>query len=145
MSRRTATTDYDTAVDGVLAGLRESVRDGGQRWFFAVLQAVGDWPLAEEEVDGRRYRYLIGGEAFDWLLLAERLCEAVADLTPEDEREALLLHARFPTEVTEEEFRRLLGPAKHRAHLNFLYGVQVEEALQLGVSQEVQKERLSKG
>jgi hypothetical protein len=63
---------------------------------------------------------------------------------PEDEREALLLHARFPTEVTEEEFRRLLGPAKHRAHLNFLYGVQVEEALQLGVAQEVQKERLSK-
>ncbi len=45
-------------------------------------------------------------------------------------------------EVSEEEFRRLLGPAKHRAHLNFLYGVRVEEALQTGVAQEVQKERL---
>ena len=144
MSRRTAPPEFDTAVDGVLAGLRQSVRDGGPHWFFALLQAVGDWPLAEEEVDGRRYRYLIGGEAFDWLLLAERLCGAIADAVPEEEREALLLHARFPTEVTEEEFRRLLGPAKHRAHLNFLYGVQVEEALQLGVAQEVQKERLSK-
>ena len=144
MSRRSAPPDCDTGVDALLAGLRDSLQGGGQHWFVAVLQAVGDWPLAEEEVGGRRYRYLIGGEAFDWLLLAERLCEAVADLTPEDEREALLLHARFPTEVTAEEFRRLLGPAKHRAHLNFLYGVQVEEALQLGVSQEVQKERLSK-
>ncbi|MDP2673837.1 MAG: hypothetical protein Q8Q00_02905, partial [Dehalococcoidia bacterium] len=123
MSRRTATTDYDTAVDDVLAGLRESVRDGGRHWFVALLQAVCEWPLAEEEVDCRRYRYQIGGEAFDWLLLAERLCEAIADVIPEDEREALLLHARFPTEVTEEEFRRLLCPAKHRAHLNFLYGV----------------------
>ena len=144
MSRRTAPTDCDARVEALLAGLRDSVQGGAQHWFVAVLQAAGDWPVAEEEVDGRRYRYLIGGEAFDWLLLAERLCEAVADLTPEDEREALLLHARFPTEVTEEEFRRLLGPAKHRAHLNFLYGVQVEEALQLGVAQEVQKERLSK-
>ena len=144
MSRRSASPDCDTRVDALLAGLRDSVEGGGQHWFVAVLQAAGDWPLAEEKVDGRRYRYLIGGEAFDWLLLAERLCEAVADLTPEDEREALLLHARFPTEVTEEEFRRLLGPAKHRAHLNFLYGVRVEEALQLGVAQEVQKERLSK-
>ncbi|MDO8611902.1 MAG: hypothetical protein Q7R32_03645, partial [Dehalococcoidia bacterium] len=144
MSRRSASPDCDTRVDALLAGLRDSVEGGGQHWFVAVLQAAGDWPVAEEEVDGRRYRYLIGGEAFDWLLLAERLCEAVADLTSEDEREALLLHARFPIEVTEEEFRRLLGPAKHRAHLNFLYGVQVEEALQLGVAQEVQKERLSK-
>ncbi len=144
MARRSAPPDCDTRVDTLLAGLRDSLRDGGQHWFVALLQTVGDWPLAEEEVDGRRYRYLIGGEAFDWLLLAERLCEAVADLTPENEREALLVHARFPTEVTEEEFRRLLGPAKHRAHLNFLYGVQVEEALQLGVAQEVQKERLSK-
>jgi len=144
MSRRTAPTDCDTRVETLLASLRDAVQGGAQHWFAAVLQVVGDWPLAEEEVDGRAYRYLIGGEAFDWLLLAERLCETVADLTPEDEREALLLHARVPIEVTEEEFRRLLGPAKHRAHLNFLYGVQVEEALQLGVAQEVQKERLSK-
>jgi len=144
MSRRTASAGCDERVDALRAALRDAVQGGAQHWFVAVLQAVGDWPLAEEEVDGRAYRYLIGGEAFDWLLLAERLCEAVADLTPEHEREALLLHARFPIEVTEEEFRRLLGPAKHRAHLNFLYGVQVEEALQLGVAQEVQKERLSK-
>ncbi|MCH7576826.1 MAG: hypothetical protein IH822_03405 [Chloroflexi bacterium] len=52
------------------------------------------------------------------------------------------MHGRFPMEVSEEEFRRLLGPAKHRAHLNFFYGVQVEQALQLGVAQEVHKERL---
>ena len=130
------------AASDILAAIRRSVQSGERHWFIAVLEGVGQWPLAEEEVNGRRYRYLIGGEAFDWLLLAERLCEALGDLTPEDEREALLMQGRFPTEVSEETLRRLLGAAKYRAHLNFRYGVQVEEALQLSVAQEVQKERL---
>ena len=142
MPRRAASPDCGPQVDDLLARLRELVESGERHWFTAVLEGAGQWPLAEEEVDGRRYRYLIGGEAFDWLLLAERLCKALADVTPEDEREALLMHGRFPVEVSEEEFRRLLGPAKHRAHLNFFYGVQVEQALQLGVAQEVHKERL---
>ncbi len=142
MAGREAPPDCSLEAEALLARLRQSVERGGRHWFIAVLEGVGQWPLAEEEVHGRHYRYLIGGEAFDWLLLAERMCEALADLSPEDEREALLMHGRFPVEVSEEEFRRLLGPAKHRAHLNYLYGVQVEEALQLGVAQEVQKERL---
>jgi hypothetical protein len=142
MVRRTAPPDASPEVDALLARMRESVQRADRHWFTIVLEGVGQWPLAEEEVDGRHYRYLIGGEAFDWLLLAERLCEALADITPEDEREALLMHGRFPVEVSQEEFRRLLGPAKHRAHLNFVYGVQVEDALQLGVAREVEKERL---
>ncbi len=135
-------TDALAEATEIIAGMREAVESGERHWFIAVLEGVGQWPLAEEEVNGRRYRYLIGGEAFDWLLLMERLCEALADLTPEDEREALLMYGRFPSEVSEETFRRLLGTAKYRAHLNFRYGVQVEEALQLSVAREVQKERL---
>ena len=141
MPRRAASPDCSPQIDDLLARLRELVESGERHWFVAVLEGAGQWPLAEEEVDGRLYRYLIGGEAFDWLLLAERLCKALADVTPQDEREALLMHGRFPIEVSEEEFRRLLGPAKHRAHLNFFYGVQVEQALQLGVAQEVHKEQ----
>ena len=142
MTRRAASPDCDPQVVDLLVRLRELVESGERHWFTAVLEGAGQWPLAEEEVDGRRYCYLIGGEAFDWLLLAERLCKALADVTPEDEREALLTNGRFPMEVSEEEFRRLLGPAKHRAHLNFFYGVKVEQALQLGVAQEVHKDRL---
>ena len=141
MPRRAASPDCGPQVDDLLARLRELVESGERHWFTAVLEGAGQWPLAEEEVDGRLYRYLIGGEAFNWLLLAERLCKALTDVTPQDEREALLMHGRFPIEVSEEEFRRLLGPAKHRAHLNFFYGVQVEQALQLGVAQEVHKEQ----
>jgi hypothetical protein len=141
MARSTTANASIPQTQELLAALRDSIV-GGEHWFTVVLAGVGQWPAAEEEVDGRRYRYLVGGEAFDWLLLAERLCDALSDLLPEDERAALLVHGRFPIEVTQEEFRRLIGPAKHRAHLNFLYGVQVEEALQLRVTEEVRKERL---
>src|SRR5437867_7996914 len=103
------------------------------------MQAVRDWPLPEESIGERTYRYLVGGEAFDWLLLTERLCDEIEELIPDDEREALLFHGRLPEDVDEHDVERLLG-AKHRAHLNFVYGVRVEEALQLAVADEVQQE-----
>ncbi len=50
---------------------------GGKHWYIALLEAIGLWTGSEETYNGRHYCYLIDGEAFDWLLLAERLCEAV--------------------------------------------------------------------
>src|SRR5439155_409866 len=117
-------------------------RAGETHWFLALMQAVREWPLPEESISGRTYRYLVGGEAFDWLLLAERLCDEIEALIPDGEREALLFHGCLPEEVDEHDVERLLG-AKHRAHLNFVYGVRVEEALQLAVADEVHKERFA--
>jgi hypothetical protein len=125
----------------IIRDMRAAVEDG-QHWFGALMAAVRSWPLPVEEVGDRTYCYLVGGEAFDWLLLAERLCDEIADLVPEEEEEALLFEGRLPIEIDEPDFERLLG-AKHKAHLNFVYGVRVEEALQLAVQGEVQKERFS--
>ncbi len=122
-----------------LERLREALAQG-EDWFEALLEAIARWEAPEEEVDGRHYRYLIGGEAFDWLLLAERLCAAVDGAIPEREQEALLFSGRPPRELSDDEFKRAIGAAKHRAHLNYLYGVMVEEALQLSVEEEVHKE-----
>jgi len=128
---------------GVLAELRRAVTDG-QPWFIALLQAIAQWPLPEETVGDRRYRYLVGGEAFDWLLLAERMCETLDGLLPVEEQEALLFFGSPPLDITEQEFRRLIGHAKYRAHLNYLYGVIVEEVLQLVVEEDQRKEQLSR-
>ena len=98
--------------------LRSSVA-AGDHWYLALLKTMARWDQAEEVVGGRRYRYLIGGEAFDWLLLAERLVE----------------------ELDEEEFQTLIGTPKYQAYLNYLYGVVVEEALQLAVEEEIAKEQ----
>lgn len=123
--------------------LRRSVAKVQGHWFNALLEAIAAWRQPQENVDGRSYCYLIGGEAFDWLLLAERLCLELDGLVPREEVEALLFEGRPPVPMGEEEFRRTIGSAKYRAHLNYFYGVLVEEALQMAVEEEVQKERLA--
>jgi hypothetical protein len=127
------------APDETLLRLRQSIV-GGRHWFDALLEAIGDWRLPEETLRGRRYRYLVGGEAFDWLLLAERLIEEIRDVVPARETEALLFEGRWPIDLEDDEFAERLGPAKFSAHLNYLYGVLVEEALQLFVEEEIHKE-----
>ena len=118
---------------------------GGKHWYIALLEAIGLWTDGEETHNGRHYRYLIDGEAFDWLLLAERLCEAVDGLLPDDERLALLFHGEPPIRLTKEKFKRLIGSGKYHQYLNYFYGITVEEALIQAVQEEVRKERRTSG
>jgi|GEM_PF-98186 len=137
------------AIDPLAAYL--SALEDGAPWFEAMMQAIALWERPQEAVDGRQYRYLIGGEAFDWLLLAERLIDAAPGYVPAAEAERLLFDAHAPggtaspggERLDDERLRALIGEAKHRAHLNYLYGVTVEEALQYAVELEVSKERVT--
>jgi len=143
MSPRAEVRKEPTEAEQLLADLCQEVANG-KPWFIALLQAIARWPLPEETVGKRHYRYLVGGEAFDWLLLAERLCETMSDLIPGEEHEALLFFGRLPLDLSEEEFRRLVGHAKYRAHLNYFYGVTLEEMLQLVFEEDVYKEQRSR-
>lgn len=127
------------APDETIFRMRQEVLKGGH-WFEALLDAVGRWRVPLETIGERDYRYLVGGEAFDWLLLAERLLDEMPDLVPPREADALLYEGRWPIDMEDEEFAERLGAAKHSAHLNFLYGVLVEEALQLSIEEEIHKE-----
>lgn len=127
-----------------LLRLKQSLKEG-QHWYLALLDAMSLWGSGEEVYQERRYGYLVGGEAFDLLLLAERLYQEVKTSVPVDEAESLLFRAEPPLDLSREEFRRRLGAAKHRAHLNFFYGVIVEGALLLAVQAEVRKEQFSGG
>jgi len=130
-------TDRDTAA---IQHLRDAL-SAGRHWYVPLLESIGMWESAEEEVDGRHYQYLIAGEACDWLLLAERLASEVAGLIPEEELTALLFHDRPPVDLSKLEFKKLIGAGKYQAYLNYLYGVLVEESLVLAVIDEVRKER----
>jgi len=117
----------------------------GRHWYLALLESVKLWKSAEEDYQGRHLRYLIDGEAFDWLLLAKRLTDEIRQQIPEKERSKLLFYDIPPVELSIEEFKKLIGPAKYRAYLNFLYGVLVEENLLAAVVDEIRKERLTAG
>ena len=148
--------------------LRAAAR-AGVPWPQALLEAVALWTAPQEVHRGRTYRYLIQGEALDWLTLAERLCAELEELatpahgepaeppagveTPAHgelveppqsvpttaELEGLLFQGQLPETVTPEEFRERMGGNKYRAYLNYWYGVVVEEALQQAVEDEVRK------
>jgi hypothetical protein len=115
----------------------------GQHWYLALLESIGMWQADEECLDGRVYRYLIEGEAFDFLLLAERLTETARDLIPEQDRVALLFNSKAPLEVSADEMRKFMGDTRYQQHLNYFYGITVEEALILAVQDEVRKEERS--
>lgn len=131
-------------AQAVIGALQQALASG-EHWYLALLKAIGLWTDEVETLDGRTRRYIIAGEAFDWMALAERLCQAVDDLLPEDEKLAFLFQGKPPIEVSTEEFRKFIGRSKYRQYLNYFYGVTVEEALIQAVRDEVRKEKLASG
>lgn len=117
----------------------------GELWPTALLEAIAIWTAPEETFGNARLAYLIGGEAFDWLTLANRLTFETRDLIPTDELEALLFTGRFPSYFEEADFRRILGVDKYSAYLNYFYGVEVELALQYVVEEEIEKRFYASG
>jgi hypothetical protein len=130
-------TSFDTEV---IRFFREAILRG-EHWYIALLSAIKEWTSEEETYRGRRYCYLIDGEAFDWQLLAERLCETVDGMIPEDQKNALLLRNQHPLDITNEEFKNSIGATRFRQYLNYYYGVTVERALIMAVKDEIRKER----
>jgi hypothetical protein len=120
--------------------LRSAIAEG-KNWYVALLEAIQLWTSPEEDYDGRHYHYLIDNEAFDWLALAERLCEELDGLIPERERTDLLFFDMPPIELSKDEFKNLIGASKYQAHLNYLYGILVEKFLILAVTDEIRKRK----
>tara|TARA_B100001123_G_scaffold51081_1_gene52783 strand:- start:3752 stop:4489 length:738 start_codon:yes stop_codon:yes gene_type:complete len=133
---------HDEAIIGGASApiihIRKSLATGND-WATTLLEAIGLWTLPEEIIDGRKYKYLIHGEALDWLLLAERLLIEMNGYLTDNEYEELVFEGVMPSYVDRDIFRRLIGPNKYRAYLNYWYGVVIEEALQLAVEEEVRK------
>ena len=113
----------------------------GKSWYVALLEAVRLWSSPEEDYAGRHYQYLVDNEAFDWLVLTERLCEELDGLIPEKERINLLFFDTPPIELSKDEFKNLIGASKYKAHLNYLYGILVEKFLILAVTEEIRKKK----
>jgi len=123
-----------------IQGLKNAIAEG-RNWYVALLEAVRLWSSPEEDYEGRHYQYLVDNEAFDWLVLAGRLCEEVDGLIPEDELTNLLFFDRPSIELSKDEFKNLIGASKYQAHLNYLYGILVEKFLILAVTEEIRKKK----
>jgi hypothetical protein len=123
-----------------IQGLKSAIAEG-RNWYVSLLEAIRLWTSPEEDYGGRHYHYLIDDEAFDWLVLTERLCEELDGLIPEKERINLLFFGVPPVDLSKDEFKNVIGASKYQAHLNYFYGVLVERFLILAVTEEIRKKK----
>jgi len=129
----------DSSSSNAVVRLKQAI-DAGQHWYLSLLEAIGLWTRVEELHNGRCYRYLIMGEAFDLLLLVERLCEFVESEISDTEKVALLFHGIAPVEIPRTKFVELIGKSKYHQYLNYFYGVVVEQSLAQVIQEELRKE-----
>ena len=133
-----------TNTAAVINHFRQSLASG-KHWYIALLESMGLWTEEKESFQGQDFYYIISGEAFDWLLLASRLCDEVNGQIPEKEKLALLFKNKPPIELAPEDFKKLIGDNKYHQFLNYFYGITVEEALLQTIREEVRKERSANG
>ena len=137
--------EAEIQADNLLDDLQARLQDDNADWRRVLFETMAEWPLPDETTENRKYVYLIEGEAFDWRALAERMLEACEGRVSWEDRGELLLGGDPPDGITDEEFSHLLGVQKHRAYMNYLYGVTVERGLILAVEEQIRKRRVSRG
>ena len=128
-----------------ISRLKTDIGSAEDDWKLTVLQAIADWPLANEDVAGEKIEYLIGGEAFDWRLLAQRLLGECGSAIPDEALWEWLSDPVLFAGFEEPDFMRAVGVDKFRAHLSYFYGVTVEQSLLVAVEEEVTHRRVGNG
>ena len=86
--------DTQTNSGEIIKEFAESIKNGVD-WNLSLIQAISNWTLPEEIYNERKYKFFILGEAFDWLVLAERLCHEVRGVLPTRMVENLLVFNDF--------------------------------------------------
>lgn len=125
--------------------LNHSIKNG-KHWFTSVLESISLWTKPKENYNNRNLIYFLDGEAFDWLVLAERLCYEINDFNLyKEEIEEFITHGTLPETISLSNFKNLIGISKYRGYLNYFYGITIEESIMISVENEIQKRNLSNG
>lgn len=143
------TDDAPTNHRALLVDLVKSIEDQPADWQKSFIATIAAWPIENETVHGETFHYFIGGEAFNWKRLAERIATELAakgcdQPQPHEIFDWIATSGTFGG-LSEQEFRRILGVDGWRAHLNHFYGVHIEQCLLAAVQSRIQKQRYSKG
>ena len=144
-------TEEDVEINRrqLLDHLIQQFEDDPSDWKSVFLETVAAWPKENERACDEIFHYFIGGEAFNWKRLAERIATQLSDednspIQPEDLFEWLSSTGVFGG-MPEQQFQRILGVDAWRAHLNYFYGVHIEQCLIAAVQSRIQKRRFSNG
>ncbi len=148
-NQTTSEGDVETNRRQLLDHLIQQIEDEPSNWKPIFLGAVAAWPKQNERTNDETFHYFIGGEAFNWKRLAERIATQLDEenhtaVPPSDLFEWLETTGVFGG-MPEQQLQRILGVDAWRAHLNYFYGVHIEQCLIAAVQSRVQKRRYSNG
>tara|TARA_Y100001970_G_scaffold225688_1_gene278739 strand:- start:18142 stop:18807 length:666 start_codon:yes stop_codon:yes gene_type:complete len=93
------------------------------------LKIIGKWPVKTEIINNIEYKYWIDDEAFNWHLLATRIIFSLNEETNKKPLNAFLHSTYLLPGSDQRKIINLFPPDKYRAHLNFIYGVVLEEVI----------------
>lgn len=144
-----ADEDLATNRRRLLDDLVQQFAENPNDWQQNLLTTVAAWPKENERAYDETFHYFIGGEAFNWKRLAERIAtqlnaEGQSSIPSEDIFDWLGDTGVFGR-LGEEQFRRILGVDGWRAHLNYFYGVHIEQCLIAAIQSRIQKRRYGNG
>jgi len=103
--------------------------DSDELLIHTFLKIIGHWPLKSEIIGDMDYQYWINDEAFNWYLLASRIIFSVKDEQNIKKLDHFLSTVHFLPGSDQRIMINLFPPDKYRAHLNFIYGVILEEVI----------------
>ena len=135
-------------VGRILNELSARVDAEPAQWREHIFHAISGWGIPREEIADEPHVYIIGGEAFNWRRLAERLAWHITFLLNEEEEVAMsrwLEDDHMFGGLKESQFRRVLGHEKWRAFLNYFYGVTLERCLVVHSGLRIVKDRNARG
>ena len=90
-------------VNPAITHLKDCIANGSDL-LTALIESMALWTLPEETHRDKHHRYLLDGEAFDLLLLAERLLTEVDQSIPDPEKLNLFSNG-IPSPLTQDEFK----------------------------------------
>lgn len=119
----------------------------GEHWYIALLSSLRHWQVDVEKTPRKNHVYLIDGEAFDHILVCQRLLKKAIkeDVVPKNEVKKFLFNSQAPITLESTRLIHTLGEKRLKECLNFFYGVTTEEALQLAIKDEIRKETRALG
>lgn len=141
----------DTEEDrrALLDDLQKKIEAHSENWKTAFLETIAAWPIENERIFDETFHYFIGGEAFNWKRLAERIATQLdreeSNTIPAEKIFEWIEASNVFGGIPEDEFRRILGIDGWRAHLNHFYGVHIEQCLIAAVQARIQKNRYASG
>ena len=143
------TADIEATRRQIIHDLIAKIQHQPNNWKTNFIKAIAAWPIESERIQNENFHYFIAGEALNWKRLAERIASQIPDhnlytISKNDIFKWIDNSSVFGG-MNENQFRKNIRIDLWRAHLNYFYGVQIEQCIIADLQARIHKRQYSNG